>query len=65
MSTFLLMISDQVAGDYIARDILCAATDARIVIIATQVSHMQSSTASFQHHQQSPSSSTFYVLNLL
>ena len=28
----------QVAGDYLARDIACAATDARIVIIATQVS---------------------------
>jgi hypothetical protein len=27
----------QVAGDYIARDIACAAPDARIVIIATQV----------------------------
>jgi hypothetical protein len=27
----------QVAGEYIARDIACAAPDARIVIIATQV----------------------------
>lgn len=30
------VILDMVAGDYIARDIACAAQDARIVIIATQ-----------------------------
>jgi hypothetical protein len=33
----MLMMIYQVAGDYIARDIACAALDARIVIIATQV----------------------------
>jgi hypothetical protein len=37
LQSVILTAFCQVAGEYIARDIACAALDARIVIIATQV----------------------------